>query len=298
MNVLLVGCNGFIGSHLAQRFMDLGYHVTGCDLGASSWVQIQAYFQVSDIQLHQNASMWARQYDICINASGSGEVARSLKTPLLDFELNCTLTLNVLEAIKMSQRKCKHVYFSSAAVYGESYDQRSVLSPVSPYGWNKRIGELLCEQYQSLFGIESLAVRPFSVYGPGLRKQLFWEMAKKMTSDGKIQAFGTGEELRDYVYVDDVVDAIVWLLNKPWKGVGIIDIGTGVPTRIKDVVEMVAKHYLRTKNEVEFTGTGMPGSPNCLVASQVPELLCDFQFKTSLVEGVERTINWIKTIDD
>lgn len=156
MNVLLVGCNGFIGSHLAQRFMDLGYNVTGCDLGASSWVQIQAYYQVSDIQIHQNTSMWARQYDICINASGSGEVGRSLQTPLLDFELNCTLTLNVLEAIKMSQRKCKHVYFSSAAVYGESYDQRSVLSPVSPYGWNKRIGSYFASNINPCSGLNHL----------------------------------------------------------------------------------------------------------------------------------------------
>jgi nucleoside-diphosphate-sugar epimerase len=115
--------------------------------------------------------------------------------PLNDFEANCLDTFKILESIRNFSPSTKFLYISSAAVYGNPkrlpVRETDGIDPISPYGWHKYYGELMGHEYTSLYGLKTSSVRPFSVYGPGLRKQLFWDLFLKSRQTNKIDLFGT-----------------------------------------------------------------------------------------------------------
>lgn len=295
-NILVLGCNGFIGQNLAEMLTRLGANVSGCDLHNQSVIEISNYFKAQDLQVHQMSRMWSKQYDFCINAIGGSVPSSSISKPLIDFEVNATIELYILHAIKETQDTCKHIFISSAAIYGDTSEQCIEFKPTSPYGWNKKIGELLCQEYSELFGIETMVIRPFSIYGPGLRKQIFWDLCKKSSLGGEIEVHGKGDETRDYVYIDDMVNAIIHLMQKTWNSYNVLDIGSTEHTSIREVCELIAHEFEKLADDLVFNQKVFPGSPKSLVSKRKSELLQDFEFKTSLSLGVQKTVAWFKEV--
>lgn len=213
--VVVLGAAGFVGRHVARALTALGCRVLG--LGHGSWSEAEWRHWGLDEWLEADIGIEAldrivsrNPHDLprcIIHCGGSGSVSFSYSNPLQDFERATRSTAEALEWIRLQAPfRCRLVLVSSAAVYGDQGDsdatENSVRAPISPYGVHKVAAESLCESYNRFFGVSSSIVRLFSVYGEGLRKQLLWDAMNKFCR-GENQFFGTGNELRDWIHVED-----------------------------------------------------------------------------------------------
>jgi len=283
MRILVIGSDGFIGSHCV-RVLSLSH-------------QVVSHPRSDDI----TAPLAADTYDVCINASGSAHVGFSFEKPGSDFEQNVANVNRILAALKEYNRSCRLINFSSAAVYGNPADlpigENAATEPVSPYGFHKLQSELLITEYCRFFALRACSLRVFSAYGPGLRKQLFWDIHKKCRGKEKtIQLAGNGDESRDFIFIEDLVAAVqAIIVSAPFAGEK-INVASGVETSVKQAVQCFVDIHAPTKN-VEYTGTNRTGDPKNWCADI--SLLRSYGFapRTSLHEGLKRYSEWLKEHD-
>ena len=215
MKILIVGSKGFIGSHAVAYFKQ-AHEVWECDV-VTDYAN-KNYFLIDATNAHFESIFKKHNFNACINCSGAASVPDSIANPQSDFEKNVGLVSKLLQAIKLYQPSCKFINLSSAAVYGNPevlpVTVNQTLNPISPYGYHKKMAEELCELYYSQFKIPTASLRIFSAYGPGLQKQLFWDLYQKHTSKKPIVLYGTGQESRDFIFIDDVIQAIALVLEK------------------------------------------------------------------------------------
>jgi UDP-glucose 4-epimerase len=206
---LITGAHGFVGRHVARRLADLGYTVTG--LGHGDWTDDDpanwglSAWRSADVDGETLAEHGGTP-DLIAHCAGSGSVPYSLERPREDFRRTVEATLSVLDFVRLHAPSARVVLPSSAAVYGLA-EQLPItvdapLRPLSPYGVHKKMAEDLARSYAAHFGVSVAIVRLFSVYGPGLRKQLLWDACRKITG-GAASFGGDGQETRDWLHVDD-----------------------------------------------------------------------------------------------
>ena len=193
MNILVIGSKGFIGSHMLQYFKEKEHMVFGCDV-VVDYTQ-ENYFLIDAVNANFKEIFDSNTFDVCINCSGAASVPDSIIHPMRDFELNVNNVFKLLDAIRKQQPSCKFINLSSAAVYGNPavlpVKEDAALLPVSPYGLHKQMAESVLREFYTQFNISTLSLRIFSVYGPGLQKQLFWDLYRKMkTNPNEITVLG------------------------------------------------------------------------------------------------------------
>ena len=131
-----------------------------------------------------------------------------------DFRINTSMTFETLEAVRTQVPDCHFLLASSAAVYGEPpslpVTEDAPLRPLSPYGFHKMQAEAMCREYAALHGLTTTALRIFSAYGPGLRRQVLWDICHKALTSPPVRLHGTGSESRDFVFVDDIAAAFAF----------------------------------------------------------------------------------------
>ena len=296
MKVLILGSEGFIGSHLVNHFIDIGWHVSGCDLIEKSSVRY-VYQKISLLSADIERLFDEEKYDVCVNAAGSGNVGFSISHPLSDFEANTLAVIHILEAIRNKLPKCKYIHISSAAVYGNPaklpVKEDDELNPSSPYGWHKLMSELLCKEYTHLYHLQTAIVRPFSVFGPGLKKQLLWDIYQKyLSSDDSIELWGTGNESRDFIYISDVASAIEAIALKADFKSEAYNLASGKETGINDIAKLFLSKFSK-KVEVNFNQHAKIGDPLnwCADISKLNEL--GFEPKVSMEDGIDKLVKWI-----
>lgn len=298
MKALILGSNGFIGHHLVNFYLKKNYEVYGCDLVEVSNKSYQ-YFKTSllsnDIDLLFNGI----EYDICINASGSGNVGYSIAQPLSDFESNVSAVSNVLNAIQKFSPACKYVHISSAAVYGNPktlpIKETDETNPLSPYGWHKLMSETLCKEYNSVYNLQTAIIRPFSVYGPGLRKQLFWDIFQKTLNNGNsLEMWGTGRESRDFIYIDDLIQVIDLVIENGDFNASIYNAASGIESTIFNVTELLLK-YSNKNIDVLYNQHKKAGDPLnwCADISKIRSLGYSHQYEID--NGIEILAKWLDT---
>lgn len=217
-NVLVTGASGFIGSKLLEYFYKKGYNTIGWDKNNVIQKTNIICFDLcnkSDIirQLNEFCP------DIIIHCAGNADVTKSVQNPETDYQGNVTITHNLLfgmHYLKMYNTCC--VFLSSAGVYGNPTElpisEETELNPLSPYAVHKVMCEELCRYFVNNYGMNIKIARIFSAYGPGLRKQIFWDMYNKAKDFGSLNMFGSGNESRDYIYIDDLIHALYLLATK------------------------------------------------------------------------------------
>jgi UDP-glucose 4-epimerase len=171
--------------------------------------------------------------------------------------------------------------------------ESAALEPVSPYGVFKLQAEMLCRDYSRLFGVSSVAVRPFSVYGPGLRKQLLWDACRKFAS-AKPLFDGDGSEVRDWLHVEDLAALIAQVAGRPQMGFSALNAGSGRGAAVRDIVAMVADNFA-SATPPRFSGSPRPGDPQAYVADIASARALGWSPSMNLAEGVSDYVRWFRT---
>ncbi|RLD72263.1 MAG: dTDP-glucose 4,6-dehydratase [Bacteroidetes bacterium] len=295
MKTLIIGSKGFIGTHCFNHFIKQGHKVYGCDVVVD--YTAKNYFLVDATNANYQDVFEKEKFDVCINCSGAANVQDSIANPQRDFQLNTVNVFSLLNAIKTHNPECKFINLSSAAVYGHPerlpVQENQALQPISPYGFHKKYAEEICLQFNSQFNIKTCSLRIFSAYGPGLKKQLFWDLYKKIEKTDTIELFGTGEESRDFIYIDDLVIAIEKVIKSAQFKGEYINVASGKELMIKDVSTIFIEIVNKTKS-IRFNKKQKPGDPKNWVADI--SVLSSFGFlpNYNLNQGLTNYIKWIK----
>ncbi len=217
-----------------------------------------------------------------------------------DYYLNTVNVFKILDSIRRIQPTCRFINLSSAAVYGnpqylpikEDFDPK----PLSPYGFHKFQAEQICKEFWTLFGIKTCSVRIFSVYGPGLRKQIFWDLYKKINTGLPFTLFGTGNESRDFIYVLDVVRAIELVSKCSTFKADVINIANGEEILIKDAVSIFLR-FFKSDIPYSFSGDSRKGDPINWKADISRLISFGYKPSVNLETGLLNFHNWISVYD-
>jgi UDP-glucose 4-epimerase len=236
--------------------------------------------------------------DFVFHLAGGSTVGASLSAPLEDFTRTTATTALLLEWLRTHSPGSKLVAASSAAVYGGTAgapaQESTSPAPISPYGFHKLIMEQICREYSQVFGLQTAVFRMFSVYGEGLRKQLLWDCGMKLMAPVEsIELGGTGDELRDWIHVDDAVAMMHRIADIASVDSPIFNGGSGVAVTVREVVLLLAS-CLRRSVQVRFSGIRRPGDPIALVADTRRAASLGVSRQIPLDVGVQRYADWFK----
>jgi UDP-glucose 4-epimerase len=263
MNVVILGAQGFIGNYLTQYFAAKGMSVFGCDLFEYSST-IYNYQKVSILSPDFEIIFEQNKFDVCINASGSGNVGHSLAYPISDFEANTIAVAKILDTLRKHQSCCKYIHISSAAVYGNPAQlpikETDDLKPISPYGYHKMMSEILCKEYFDLYKIPIAIIRPFSVFGNGLKKQLLWDICCKLKDNESVRLYGTGYESRDFLHISDLVSFVDSIIHKGSFKCEAYNAASGREVTIKAIANIFEENY-KPQKKIIFSGELKHGDP-------------------------------------
>ncbi len=292
-HILILGSEGFIGNHLVNYFLKKGFAVSGCDLCEAPSQSNYQYYKVSRLSPELENVFGVQLYDYCVNAAGSGNVSFSVDHPLSDFEANSYSVALILHTIQKMQPQCKFVHISSAAVYGNPQrlpvKETDNLLPISPYGFHKLISELLCKEYFQLYSLHIAVIRPFSVYGPGLRKQLLWDIFQKCKLSDVISLYGTGNESRDFIHISDLCELIFTVVQNADFRCSFFNAASGVETSISKISELFISNLPKGK-KITFSGEEKKGDPLNWRADINNVKSIGFSPRIELAEGIKNYI--------
>jgi len=289
--LLITGSNGFIGSECRKYFSDKGFNVFGIDPFGEGENFIQG--EVS----RKNLEGFNTEFDYIIHLAGSSTVGDAHKNPETEKRKTVDSTLEVLEFMRLGNPRAKLVYASSSAVYGNGYNreisENDTLAPISEYGKHKVEAENLCKEYYNKQGINIGIIRFFSIYGEGLKKQLLWDFSCRLQETKEsVACFGTGEEVRDFIHVQDAVRFIDLVLKKE-DGFKIYNCGCGKGMEVREVLNKICKNF-KCKKELVFDNMIQTGNPKCLLANISKARELGFMPEINIDRGIERYVSWFK----
>jgi UDP-glucose 4-epimerase len=288
LKIFVTAANGFIGSSLVEGMEGRGHDV----FGISRSKPAQGAAKAMQLPLTRAALapvLASGQPDALIHCAGASTVFQAQNAPHEDFANTVGTVAEALEAIRENSPRTLFVLISSASVYGDRDTiplvESLAPSPISAYGYNKWLAEVLVQQYRNQFGIESLILRPFSIYGEGLKKQVIYDTCMKVLEGGSLLIRGTGAETRDFMHIDDLVAGIGHLVERREKG--IVNLGTGKATTLAEVVGTIIGQ-LAPDREFRFDGRSSPQNPKSLVADMTHARRLGVRSIISPDEGIRR----------
>lgn len=300
--IWVTGARGFIGRHLAAWLSRRGHLVLG--IGHGAWPASEAagwgitHWLNSEIDAHslQHVANTSGPPETVYHLAGGSSVGPSLVNPFEDFNRTVTTTARLLDWLRINSPETIVIAASSAAVYGSEYigpiPASAAPAPCSPYGRHKLMMEELYRSYSNSFGILSMVVRLFSAYGPWLQKQLLWDLCCKLASgESCLRLDGTGEELRDWIEIRDIVRLLELARGLAGPQAPIINGGSGIGTSVRLIASMVVQAW-PAKASLEFSGVRRPGDPFSLVADTIRLRSLDFQCGIPVDLGVRDYVSW------
>lgn len=302
MKICLTGGAGFIGSWVAQAYLDAGHDVIIIDdlsTGKASNIPEKATFLHGDITTMNLEWLFEQeQFDVLNHHAANMELRKSVEDPLHDAKINIFGTLRLLEAA--AKAKVGHVILASSggAIYGEQQyypaDELHPTRPISPYGIAKRTGEMYLDYYHDVHGMKTTALRYSNVYGP--RQNPFGEAGviaifiEKMLHNREYVINGDGSHTRDYVHVSDVAQANLLVTESGIEGV--YNVSTGLETSVNDIVSLLGASI--ESHSIRINGPEKPGDLKRNVCS--PEALRKhgWDWSIDLQHGIKETVDWFK----
>jgi len=297
-SLLVTGVAGFIGRYVARYFSEQGWSVIGVDNSPPENVPLHnltAYHRLKLPDPSFNKLLKEYSPNICIHCAGRASVGLSIIEPDIDFQSNTALTFEILNALRINAPSCRFVFLSSAAVYGNPESlpigENQRCNPISPYGFHKLQSEQLCLEFSKVYDLPTASVRIFSAYGPGLRRQVLWDICRQAICQPIVKLQGSGQESRDFIHALDIAKALlVVATSAPMQGEA-YNFASGREVTVSELTKMVFKS-LEYKGSVEFDRIVPAGTPINWQAD-VTKLgsigITDF---LSLERGVQVYTNW------
>lgn len=303
MKILVTGGAGFIGSHLVDRLIKEGHRVSVIDnlsTGKEENINPKAKFYKIDICDPEISQIFEKEKpEIVFHYAAQIDLRESVEDPIKNAQINILGTLNILENCKKSKIK-KFIFASTGgAMYGEAEiiptPETYPEFPLSPYGIEKLTIEKYLNYYSKVFGLPFISLRLANIYGPRQNSKgeagVVAIFCDKMLSGEQPIIYGDGNRTRDFVFVDDVVDANILAMEK--GRVGIFNIGTAKETNINTIFKKLKE--LTTSNCKEIHGPAKPGEQkrSCLDFAKAKKEL-NWQPQFNLDEGLKKTVEWFK----
>ena len=330
MKILVTGSAGFIGSALTMRLLNRGDEVIGVDnhndyydpdlkearlsryINNSKYTHVRIGIEDSELV---NSLFKKYKFDCVVNLAAQAGVRYSLTNPHAYINTNIVGFTNILEGCR--HNNVKHlVYASSSSVYGSNTKMPfsvhdNVNHPLSLYAASKKSNELMAHTYSHLFNIPTTGLRFFTVYGPWGRPDMaLFKFTKSILLGEKIQVYNYGKHRRDFTYIDDIIEGVIRVLDKPassnqyWDGSNpdsassnvpwrIYNIGNNSPVELLDYIEAIENELnLKAKKEL------LPLQPGDVpdTYADVDDLVKEFDYKpqTPLKKGIKDFVDWYK----
>lgn len=314
MKVLVTGAAGFIGFHLSRRLLDRGDEVVGIDnlndyypvvLKEARLAELSPYEKFRFIRMDISdrealpALFGEEKFDCVVNLAAQAGVRYSIENPWAYVDSNLVGFVNILEC-------CRHfpvghlVYASSSSVYGGNEktpfsEEDKVDSPVSLYAATKKADELMAACYSKLYGIPATGLRFFTVYGPWGRPDMSPVLFASAIMEGRpIKVFNNGDMMRDFTYIDDIIEGVVRVMDKAPSGSEVYNIGCSRPVRLMDFISEIETACGRQAEKIM-----MPMQPGDVYQTyaDTSKLERDFGYRpgVTLHEGISKFIDWYKS---
>ena len=304
MRILITGISGFIGGSIGRYAAQLGHEVAGTGRAKQSskeWTGLYSPIAGTD-ELRDLIGDFLP--DVLVNAAGTASVGASIEDPLNDFRGSVQTCADVLEAARRSGKDPLVIIPSSAAVYGNPISlpvgEEVSPKPISPYGFHKAACELLAREYAECFGLKVMVCRFFSVFGAAQRRLLVWELYQQLAGPEEIAWLGgTGNETRDFLYIDDLAEALLGLVEKfqsSGEGHLVVNVADGTETSVLNLAEMI-RDMVAPEKEIRCRGNLRKNDPMRWWAdiSRLQNLLPSWQPRP-LDEGLSLCVDaWSKT---
>jgi UDP-glucose 4-epimerase len=297
----ITGASGFIGDRLFRRLNASGFAAGGIDLappapGRPGHAVVAALGLPA---LDQLAALTGLP-DTVFHLAGGSAVGPSFDNPLEDFDRSVPPTATLVEWLRRHAPRARLVYASSAAVYGAGHDgairEGAALNPYSPYGVHKAVCEQIIDGGRRLFGLDAVTARIFSVYGAGLRKQILFDGCRKLATTGHLGLGGTGLEARHFIECDDLVSALVSVMNHAEAG-AVVNVAANDPLTMEDLAMALCGAWQAATGracDFSFSGKARPGDPASLIADLGwMRAHCNWK-PTPFADGVAAYVDWFR----
>lgn len=304
MRICVTGGAGFIGSHLVDRLIDMGHTVLVIDnliTGLEAYVNKQAEFKKMDVRDSKIKDVFQIfKPDYVFHEAAQTMVPASIEDPQYDCDVNLMGLINILDACRYSGVK-KILMPSSAAVYGDNGNlplkETEIGQPSSFYGLTKLTTESYLRLYEEHFGLPYICYRYSNVYGPrqghGGEGGVVSIFAEQGIANKGITIFGDGEQTRDFIYVEDVVEANICGLEHP-DITGIFNVSTNTETSINDLIQIF--NTIREKPfEITYEAERLGDIKHSRLCNIKANEILGFSAKVPLVEGLALTYEYFKT---
>ncbi|MFA5049542.1 MAG: SDR family NAD(P)-dependent oxidoreductase [Candidatus Micrarchaeia archaeon] len=306
-NVLVTGGAGFIGSHIAERLVADGYKVKIFDnfsTGKEENIEkIKKDIEIIKGDMQEKEQVWdaLKGIDYVFHEAAMTSVEESIKNPARCWKINITGTVHLLNgAVKNNVKRV--IIASSAAVYGGSMQlpkkEDMEPNPVSPYGNSKAMNELSAQQYGQSQALDCVCLRYFNVFGPRQDPNspysgVISSFIGRMVNDMQPIVYGDGKQTRDFIYVDDVVDANISAMKNPRAPGLTFNIATGKQTSILELVDAI--NSVINKSIVPHFREDRAGDIKYSYADTIKaKEILEFEAKTLLKDGLRKTIDWFR----
>ena len=310
--ILVTGCAGFIGMHLSKELLEKNYYVIGVDnlnnyydvkLKQDRLKILKKYnyfnFKKLDISNKYDLEKVFKQNNInkVVNLAAQAGVRYSLENPHSYIQSNVLGFMNILECCR--HYKIKGLFYaSSSSVYGgnekipfSEFD--NVDSPISIYAASKKSNELMAHSYSHLFNLNTTGLRFFTVYGPWGRPDMaMYIFAKKILNDKPIEVFNHGKMIRDFTYIDDIINGLLAAIDKNYK-CEVFNLGNNKSEDLMDVVKII-QEKLGKKAKIQYKPMQLGDVEKTFADIDKSRKMLGFNPKTNIAKGIGNFIDWLQ----
>ena len=311
MICLVTGAAGFIASHLCRRLLKEGFMVVGVDSFNDSYPKWIKEKNIHDLLQGKNFEFIAQdlqnldlkkllsRVDCVFHLAAQAGVRTSWGQNFEVYTKNNIQTTQMLLEVAKEIPLEKLIYASSSSVYGLCPDlpmtEKSPLNPLSPYGVTKLAAEQLCFLYFKNYGVPTVSLRLFTVYGPGQRPDMaFHKFYKAMSENREIIVFGDGKQTRDFTYIDDIIEANIASLEKAKNG-EVYNIGGGHQEKLEDVFPLMEK-ISQKKIMIKKAERQKGDVPHTFALIEKARRDLNYSPQTPLLDGLKEEWIWLQRL--